>query len=66
MSIADRIKIFLVENKISQYWLSEETKIALPKLNASLNNKRKISAEEYQSIIIALNVDANTFIQYEK
>lgn len=66
MSISEKIKLYLVQNKVSQYWLSEQTKIALPKLNASLNNKRKLSAEEFQSIINALNVEANTFLQQVK
>lgn len=66
MSIAEKIKLYLVQNKVSQYWLSEQTRIALPKLNASLNNKRKLSAEEFQSIIKALNVEANTFLQQMK
>lgn len=66
MSIAEKIKLYLVQNKVSQYWLSEQTRIALPKLNASLNNKRKLSAEEFQSIIKALNVEANTFLQQAK
>lgn len=66
MSIAEKIKLYLVQNKVSQYWLSEQTRIALPKLNASLNNKRKLSAEEFQSIIKALNVEANTFLQQTK
>lgn len=66
MSIAEKIKLYLVQNKVSQYWLSEQTRIALPKLNASLNNKRKLSAEEFQAIIKALNVEANTFLQQTK
>ena len=66
MSIAEKIKLYLVQSKVSQYWLSEQTRIALPKLNASLNNKRKLSAEEFQSIIKALNVEANTFLQQAK
>ena len=67
MSVASKIKLYLVKNNISQYWLSEQSKIALPKLNASLNDKRKLSAEEFQTIINILQVDANTFLkQIEK
>jgi len=42
MSIGKKIRLYLAENNISQSWLSEEAKIALPKLNASLNDKRKM------------------------
>ena len=63
MSVGKKIKIYLTEKDISQYWLSEEAKIALPKLNASLNGKRKLSVEEFEAIIKALNVDANTFLE---
>lgn len=62
MQIGKAIKLYLVENNISQLWLSEETKISPPKLNASLNDKRKLSAEEYGSIIEALGVPATKFM----
>lgn len=63
MSVAEKIRIYLLKNKISQTWLSEQTRIALPKLNASLNNKRKLNAEEFASIIRALKIDANLFLK---
>ncbi len=63
MSVGKKIKLYLVENGISQKWLSEKTNIALPKLNASLNGERKISVDEFANILNALNVDANTFIK---
>lgn len=63
MTIAKKIKLFLNEKGISQTWVSEETKIALPKLNASLNGKRKLSAEEFGTIINAIEADANSFIK---
>lgn len=62
MSVGERIKLYLVQNNIHQYWLSEQAKIALPKLNASLNSKRKLSADEFEDIVIALKVDANLFL----
>ena len=39
MSVGTAIRLYLVEKNISQTWLSEQAKIALPKLNASLNSK---------------------------
>lgn len=63
MSVGTKIKLYLAEKKISQTWLSEQAKIALPKLNASLNEKRKLNAEELSSIIKVLNEDANKFLK---
>ncbi len=63
MSVGKRIKMYLVENGITQNHISEQAKIALPKLNASLNGKRKLQVEEFKRIIDALNVDANTFLK---
>lgn len=62
MSVGKQIRLYLIENGISQTWLSEKTKIALPKLNASLNDKRKLDAEEFSTIINVLNEDANKFL----
>lgn len=63
MSISSKIHLYLVQNKISQTWLSEKAGIALPKLNASLKEKRKLAVDEYEKIVNALGVDANTFIE---
>lgn len=62
MSVGKKIKLYLAKNRITQYWLSNKTHIAMPKLNASLNDKRKISIEEYVLIITALNLEPNYFI----
>ena len=65
MSIGKQIRSYLIEKDITQTWLSEQSKIALPKLNASLNNQRKMPVEEFASIINVLNVDANKFLNNE-
>lgn len=62
MSIGKQIRLYLIENAISQTWLSEQSKIALPKLNASLNDKRKLDVEEFATIIQVLHEDANKFL----
>ena len=62
MAVGRQIRLYLVENGISQTWLSEQAKIALPKLNASLNGKRKLNVEEFSSIVSTLNEDANKFL----
>lgn len=63
MSVGKKIKMYLIQNNISQVWLSGETKISTSKLNASLNEKRKLPSEELEKIVKALNVDANLFVQ---
>ena len=62
MSVGKRIRMYLIEKGLSQTWLSEQSKIALPKLNASLNDKRKLDVEEFSSIINVLDEDANKFL----
>lgn len=63
MSIGKQIRIYLADNGISQTWLSEQARIALPKLNASLNDRRKLNVEEFSTIINILNEDANKFLE---
>lgn len=62
MSVGKQIRLYLAEKGISQTWVSEQARIALPKLNASLNDNRKLSADEFASIVNVLDVDANTFM----
>jgi len=62
MTVGEQIRLYLVKKGISQTWVSEQAKIALPKLNASLNKKRKLDVEEFSSIINVLNEDANKFL----
>ena len=62
MSVGKKIRLYLIEKGISQTWVSEQSKIALPKLNASLNDKRKLNVDEFSSIINILKEDANKFL----
>jgi len=63
MSVGKQIRLYLIEKGISQTWVSEQARIALPKLNASLNDKRKLGVEEFSSIINVLKEDANRFLK---
>ena len=63
MSVGKQIRLYLIEKGISQTWVSEQARIALPKLKASLNDKRKLDVEEFSSIINVLKEDANRFLQ---
>lgn len=63
MSVGKSIRLYLADKGISQTWVSEQAKIALPKLNASLNDKRKLDVDEFSAIINVLNEDANKFLK---
>ena len=62
MSTGKLIKIYLINNNISQTSLAKKVNMTPDQLSASLNGKRKISIEEYSIIMEALNLDVNSFI----
>lgn len=62
MKVGERIKLFLVQNKISQKSLSEATGISRDKLSLSLNGERGLKPEELELIIYVLNVSPDIFI----
>ena len=62
MKTAQRIRIYLIENEISQKWLSEKTGISRGKLSLILRGKRKLEIEEFVSILAALGEKADAFI----
>lgn len=57
--IANYLKIYFKERKISQYEIERRTGIDRTKINLSLNGKRKISAEELIKIAIVFDLDLN-------
>ncbi len=66
MNVGKKIKAYLVENGISQTFISVSTRIALPKLNLALNGGRRMTFEEYELICGALNVGVEKFLQPRK
>lgn len=58
---AEKIKSYLLDNGISQKFLSNKTKIATTTLNAILNGKRKLLASEYFLICNALELPLDYF-----
>ena len=56
------IKEYLDENDIKYSFIAKETGIPLNVFSALLNDKRKISVEEYFRICAELNLDANYFM----
>ncbi len=65
VSVAKRIKLYLVANGIQQKRIAITTGIGEEKLSQSLNGKRKLETEEFAKIVNALNVSADTFIKPE-
>lgn len=64
MAIGKQIKLYLVNNNISQKSLSKETGMTPAQLSAVLNEKRKMTIDDYISITIALKIPFDTFIDY--
>lgn len=62
MKVGERIKLYLVENKIPQKSLSEATGIPRDKLSLSLNGERGLKPEELELILYALKVQPDKFI----
>lgn len=62
MKIQMKIAKYIIDNGIKQKFISEKTGIPNNTLSTILNGKRKMSADEFVEIVIALNVDANFFI----
>lgn len=63
MSVAKNIRLYLVENCITQKWLSIKTGIDYEKLCLSLNDNRKLDVEEFAKILVALKEPAEKFIK---
>lgn len=57
--ISNYLKKYFKENNISQYEIERKTGISQCKINLSLNNKRKLTADELMLITIKFNLDLN-------
>lgn len=63
MDTGAKIKRYLDERGISQSFLSSRANIPLPRLNLSLNGKRRLTFGEYETICWALGVGVDTFLE---
>lgn len=63
MDVGTKIRNYIEENGISQIELSRKTGIPAPKLNLSLNAKRRLTFEEYEVICWALDLSVVTFLE---
>ena len=59
--ITDAIKGHIAETGRSQAFISKKTGISPAQLNLTLNGKRKLTVQEYETICAALNVPPSTF-----
>lgn len=57
--ISNYLKDYFRKNNISQYEIERRTEISQSKINLSLNNKRKLTAEELVKIAIVFDLDLN-------
>jgi transcriptional regulator with XRE-family HTH domain len=57
--ISNYLKKYFKENGITQQEVSDRTGIERPKVNLSLNGKRKLTADELIKIAIAFDLDLN-------
>lgn len=66
MEVYQKIAKHIKENGIKQKFISEKTGISENTLSMILNGKRKMEADDFVEIVIALGVDANYFIDFKK
>lgn len=57
--ISNYLKDYFRKNNISQYEIERRTGISQSKINLSLNNKRKLTAEELVEIAKVFDLDLN-------
>lgn len=63
LTVADKIRGYMAERKISNTELSRRTGIKKSALSKALNNQRKIDINEYILIVEALEAPADTFLK---
>lgn len=57
--LSNYLKEYFKEKKITQQEVENKTNIARTKINLSLNDKRKFTADELVKIAIAFDIDLN-------
>ncbi len=66
MGVGLKIKKYMEDNNIQQNNLSVTSGIATPKLNLALNEKRKLTFEEYEILCYCLGVGVDKFLEPKK
>lgn len=57
--VSNYLKEYFKKQKISQYKIAKDTKIAQSKINLTFNNKRKLTADELLLIAKIYDLDLN-------
>lgn len=63
MKVYQKLNDYISSNGIKQKFISEKTGISENILSMILNGKRKIDADEFVEIVLALGVKPNLFIK---
>lgn len=63
MDVGEKIKSYIIENGITQTFISNKTHIPLVKLNLALNGNRRLTFEEYELICGVLRVNTDKFLE---
>ena len=64
MKVYQKLNKWIEEHGIKKEFIAEKTGILSNKLSPILNGKRKLEVEEFILILGALNIDANTIINF--
>lgn len=64
--LSNYLKKYFKEKKISQQEISRKTGIKQSKISLSLNDKRKLTAEELIELAIIFNIDLNELLNLKK
>lgn len=64
MKVYQKLNKWIEEHGIKKEFIAEKTGISSNKLSPILNGKRKLEVEEFILILGALNIDANTIINF--
>lgn len=65
MKVYEKVRSYLVENKIKQVTIAEKSGISKSTFNAIMNGKRTLYADDLKAICIALDVSPEVFISIE-
>lgn len=66
MKVFEKVSKYINDNGIKQRYVSEKTGIPENILSAILNGKRKMEADEFINIVIAIGVEPNYFINSQE
>ena len=64
MLVYEKVKFYLEDKGIKQAFVAQKCNLSATTLNAMMNGKRKMYAEDLRSICYALEVSPELFIDY--